>query len=46
MLSHKQSLRPQTESTLVDYGADDTLNENADIEWVNKVISRFVFLMS
>uniref|UniRef100_T1INA8 Ion transport domain-containing protein n=1 Tax=Strigamia maritima TaxID=126957 RepID=T1INA8_STRMM len=36
MLGRKQSLRGG-ETILADYGPDETLNENADIEWVNKI---------
>jgi len=35
MLGRKQSLKG--EPVLADYGPDEALNENADIEWVNKV---------
>ena len=35
MLARKQSLRGET-IPLADYGPDDNLNDNADIEWVNK----------
>ncbi len=38
MLGRKQSLRIIEQPILADYGpADETLNENTDIEWVNKV---------
>lgn len=35
MLGRKQSLKG--ESVLADYGPEESLNESADIEWVNKV---------
>lgn len=35
MLGRKQSMRG--EITLADYGPDETLNENTDIEWVNMI---------
>lgn len=35
MLGRKQSLKG--EPVLADYGPEESLNENADIEWVNKV---------
>lgn len=35
MLGRKQSLKG--EMILADYGPEESLNENADIEWVNKV---------
>lgn len=35
MLGRKQSLK--TDQILADYGPDEAFNENADIEWVNKV---------
>lgn len=35
MLGRKQSLKG--ELILADYGPEESLNENADIEWVNKV---------
>ncbi|UYV62375.1 hypothetical protein LAZ67_2000328 [Cordylochernes scorpioides] len=35
MLGRKQSMRG--EITLADYGPDESLNENTDLEWVNKV---------
>lgn len=39
MLGRKQSLKG--EPVLADYGPEESLNESADIEWVNKVsISR------
>lgn len=37
MLGRKQSLKG--EPVLADYGPEESLNESADIEWVNKVIS-------
>ncbi|XP_040070521.1 sodium leak channel non-selective protein [Ixodes scapularis] len=40
MLARKQSVRG--EPILADYGPDESLNENADIEWVNKVWVRRV----
>lgn len=36
MLGRKQSLKG--EQVLADYGPEESLNESADIEWVNKVI--------
>ncbi|CAM1330656.1 Uncharacterised protein g10345 [Pycnogonum litorale] len=36
MLGRKQSIH-QPEHVLSDYGPDESLNENADIEWVNKI---------
>lgn len=39
MLGRKQSLKG--ELILADYGPEESLNENADIEWVNKVILHF-----
>lgn len=35
MLGRKQSLKG--EPILADYGPEESLNESADIEWVNKV---------
>ena len=35
MLGRKQSLKG--DHILADYGPEECLNENADIEWVNKV---------
>lgn len=35
MLGRKQSLKG--DMILADYGPEESLNENADIEWVNKV---------
>lgn len=35
MLGRKQSLKG--EPVLADYGPEESLNESADIEWVNKV---------
>ncbi|XP_037510081.1 sodium leak channel NALCN isoform X6 [Rhipicephalus sanguineus] len=43
MLARKQSVRG--EPILADYGPDESLNENADIEWVNKVWVRRVLRM-
>ena len=37
MLNRKQSLRPGDNLPLTDFGPDDNLNDNADIEWVNKL---------
>jgi len=37
MLGRKQSLKG--EPVLADYGPEESLNESADIEWVNKVRS-------
>lgn len=36
MLGRKQSLKG--EPVLADYGPEESLNESADIEWVNKVV--------
>ncbi|XP_072936536.1 sodium leak channel NALCN [Epargyreus clarus] len=48
MLGRKQSLKG--EAVLADYGPEESLNESADIEWVNKVwvrrILRFCALIS
>jgi len=41
MLARKQSLRGDI-LPLADYGPDDNLNDNADIEWVNKLWVRRV----
>lgn len=48
MLGRKQSIRAGVgggggsgmggDPIMADYGPDETLNENADIEWVNKVL--------
>lgn len=38
MLGRKQSLKGDV--VLADYGPEETFNENADIEWVNKVRNR------
>lgn len=35
MLGRKQSIKQ--ENILADYGNEEMLNENADVEWVNKV---------
>lgn len=35
MLGRKQSLKG--DQVLADYGPEESLNESADIEWVNKV---------
>lgn len=43
MLGRKQSLKG--ELVLADYGPEESLNESADIEWVNKV-SIFFFSCS
>ena len=40
MLTRKQSLRGDI--PLADYGPDENLNDNADIEWVNKMWVRTV----
>lgn len=40
MLGRKQSLKG--EPVLADYGPEESLNESADIEWVNKVIESHV----
>lgn len=37
MLARKQSVKGGTEPILADYGPDESFNESADIEWVNKV---------
>lgn len=39
MLGRKQSLKG--EPILADYGPEESLNESADIEWVNKVRYKF-----
>lgn len=39
MLGRKQSLKGDL--ILADYGPEESLNENADIEWVNKVSDVF-----
>lgn len=44
MLGRKQSLKG--ELILADYGPEESLNENADIEWVNKVILYFCEIKS
>lgn len=36
MLGRKQSIKG--EPILADYGPEESLNESADIEWVNKVL--------
>ena len=36
MLTRKQSVRPGDHLLFTDYGPDENLNDNADIEWVNK----------
>lgn len=36
MLGRKQSLKG--DQILADYGPEESLNESADIEWVNKVL--------
>lgn len=41
MLGRKQSLKG--ELILADYGPEESLNENADIEWVNKVSADFIW---
>lgn len=41
MLGRKQSLKG--EPVLADYGPEESLNESADIEWVNKVIYKNIF---
>lgn len=35
MLGRKQSIKQ--ENILADYGNEEMMNENADVEWVNKV---------
>lgn len=35
MLGRKQSIKQ--ENVCTDYGNEEMLNENADVEWVNKV---------
>lgn len=42
MLGRKQSLKG--EPVLADYGPEESLNESADIEWVNMVNIMFVGL--
>ena len=42
MLTRKQSARGEV--TLADYGPDENLNDNADIEWVNKNWVSVIFL--
>lgn len=37
MLARKQSVKGGTEPILADYGPDESFNESADIDWVNKV---------
>lgn len=44
MLGRKQSLKG--EPILADYGPEESLNESADIEWVNKVSTKITFLCS
>lgn len=48
MLGRKQSLKG--EPVLADYGPEESLNESADIEWVNKLwvrrLMRFCALLS
>ena len=42
MLGRKQSLKG--EPVLADYGPEESLNESADIEWVNKVyLNTYIF---
>ena len=41
MLARKQSLRVDA-APMADFGPDDNLNDNADIEWVNKTWVRRV----
>lgn len=41
MLGRKQSLKG--ELILADYGPEESLNENADIEWVNKVSDLIIY---
>lgn len=43
MLGRKQSLKG--EPVLADYGPEESLNESADIEWVNKVNSTLLILV-
>lgn len=42
MLGRKQSLKGDL--VLADYGPEESLNESADIEWVNKVKFKLFFL--
>lgn len=45
MLGRKQSLKG--EPVLADYGPEESLNESADIEWVNKVrICNAIYFLS
>lgn len=37
MLARKQSVKGGTEPLPADYGPDESFNESADIDWVNKV---------
>ncbi|OQR79768.1 sodium leak channel non-selective protein-like [Tropilaelaps mercedesae] len=39
MLARKQSVKGGTEPILADYGPDESFNESADIDWVNKAIA-------
>lgn len=43
MLGRKQSLKG--EPVLADYGPEESLNESADIEWVNKVSFIFFYFL-
>lgn len=43
MLGRKQSLKG--EPVLADYGPEESLNESADIEWVNKVRVSFIYFV-
>ncbi|KPJ15141.1 Sodium leak channel non-selective protein [Papilio machaon] len=43
MLGRKQSLKG--EPILADYGPEESLNESADIEWVNKVDINFILIV-
>lgn len=43
MLGRKQSLKG--DQILADYGPEESLNESADIEWVNKVCSYIFYLL-
>lgn len=39
MLTRKQSVRGEN-AAMADFGPDENLNENTDIEWVNKMLVR------
>ena len=44
MLTRKQSLRGDV--PLADYGPDENLNDNTDIEWVNKQLVNIIIILS